>query len=222
MPDITVTCPDCGREYQISEYATIEGLACHTCGASLSRPHMEAQQGLQLRKETPYTVPAAAAPADAGGPVVHPAPVVAVHHEEVVKESPKWLPWFVLLVVAGIFIGFQYKAEQFGTYTVYYTWGRNILTLLAYASVVLVAFQDSLGPGALCLLLPPYMLVYAGSSVESGVLRGLLFGITLTLVAETFLFPEQSLFVAMGGNMSELIDTVDGLIVKASDSPLAN
>ncbi len=201
----------------------MRGLPVNTCGAALARPaEIQSRTGLSLRKERPDPPPPALPGAEpaAGGPVVHAAPKVQTHKEKEVRESPKWVPWVVLLVIAGGLLGFQWKFELFDQYTLFYVWGRNVIAIAAYLMIVLVAFQDGLGPGALCLAIPPYLLVYAGSSVESGILRGMIFGISLALIGEMFLLPEQSLFVAMGENMNEIIDTVDSLIVKASDSPI--
>ena len=38
MPDILIQCPECSREYKVSEYATVDNMTCVTCGAHLARP----------------------------------------------------------------------------------------------------------------------------------------------------------------------------------------
>ena len=106
------------------------------------------------------------------------------------------------------------------SYLSYYVWLRNGLAAISYGLVVLLAFQDHWGPGLLSVCIPPYALLYTASSIESGVLRGLFFGIILVFAAEVHFLPEQAAMLAAGDAVNHLISNIDSLIVKASDSPI--
>jgi hypothetical protein len=224
MPDVTISCSECAREYKISEYASVEGLACRTCGAKMSKPTHEKDSTLALRSSSSSQMLSDWHPDDddqtASGPVVHPAPPVSTHHVEKVPHAPKWLAGIVMLIVAGILIGFQYKADLFQSYMGEYAIARNVVAAAAYLFVVLAAFQEHIGPGAGCLLFPPYAIVYSMTSVESWLLRGVLYGMVIGLVTETYLLPDDALFMSASKEMNSFIDSVDTMMVRASDSPI--
>lgn len=234
MPDILIQCPECSREYKVSEYASVDSMTCITCGAQLARP-AEAPQcesdRLRLKGHmTPPSLPgvglAPALPdvpdalAIAGGPVVCAAPHVDVHLTDDVKDPPRWLAPLVGALVLGVLIGFQYFSSQLESYFTYYVWLRNGLALAGYGLVVLLAFQDHWGPGFLCLLIPPYSFMYTASSVESGILRGVFFGMVLVFAAEVYFLPDHAALLSAGEMVGGLIQNVDGLILKASESPI--
>jgi len=224
MPDITISCSECAHEYKISEYATVEGLACRTCGAKMSKPSCETDSSLSLRSKSSSQMLSDWHPDDedhtASGPVVHPAPAVSTHKFVKVPHAPKWLAGVVMLVVAGILIGFQYKADMFQGYMGEYATVRNVVAAAAYLFVVLAAFQEHIGPGAVCLLFPPYAIVYSMTSVESWLLRGVLYGMVIGLVSETYLLPNDALFMNASKEMNSFINSVDTMMVRASDSPI--
>lgn len=233
MPDITIPCPECGREYRLSEYATVDGISCLTCGATLQKPkHCQGTGGLKLKSLQEYLpppLPAPAGPALATAGVApaaivestdHPVPHMDIHKEEPTRETPKWPSLVVAAAVLAALVGFQYFADRLDAYYVAYEWSRNLLIVGSYLMVVVVAFQDGLGPGALCLVIPPYTVFYATASVESAVIRGLFYGTVLALVAEVYFLPETSLAMVSGTVFSELVSWVDGLIVTASKPPI--
>lgn len=232
MPDILIQCPECSREYKVSEYASVDSMRCVTCGAGLARPsegELAVASQLRLRGHmTPPKLPGLApalpdvpdALAIAGGPVVCAAPQVDIHRTEEVRSQPAWVSYLVGLLVLGVLIGFQYFSSQLDSYLTYYLWLRNGLAALSYGLVVLLAFQDHWGPGLISLVIPPYTLLYTASSVESGILRGLFYGMIVVFVAEVYFLPDNAAILAAGDAVNELIETVDGLIVKASDSPI--
>lgn len=232
MPDILIQCPECSREYKVSEYATVDNMMCMTCGAQLSRPSRlpglagaalrvkRAGRGGGLGAVAPALPDVPDALAIAGGPVVCPAPVVQVHRGEKVREQPRWLSLTVALLVLGALVAFQYFADRLDDYVTYYVWVRSGLALVAYGLVVMLAFQDHLGYGALCLVIPPYSLFYTAASVESGVLRGVFYAMVVAALTEVYFLPDHSALLAAGQVVNELIRDIDGLILKASESPI--
>lgn len=232
MPDILIQCPECSREYKVSEYATVDNMTCVTCGAGLARPSAAKDSGtgpLRLKSNLmPPSLPgvesvAAGVPdalAIAGGPTIYAAPQVDVHQVEEVKSTPHWIAYVVGALVLAILVGFQYYADRFGSYLTYYLWIRNGLAAASYGFVVLLAFQDHWGPGLVNLLIPPYALLYTASSIESGILRGAFYAMVAVFAAEVHFMPDESGLLALGGAVTGLIENVDALIVKASDSPV--
>ena len=224
MPDITISCSECAREYRISEYATVDGLSCRTCGAKMRKSSHEKDSALSLRSKSSSQMLSDWHPGDddqsASGPVVHPAPIVSTHHVEKVAHAPRWLAGIVMLIVAGVLIVFQYKADMFQGYLSEYAVARNVVIAAAYLFVVLAAFREHIGPGAVCLFFPPYALVYSMTSVESWLLRGVLYGMVIGLITETYLLPNDALFMNASREMNSFIDSVDIMMVRASDSPI--
>ena len=214
----------------MSEYATVDKMTCMTCGANLCRPATSPTQPNHLRVKSANgdcTNQAAARNSlpdelalGGGGPVVYAAPQVNVHASEEVSAPPRWVAWVVGALVLAALIGFQYLSDQLDSYLTYYIWVRNLIGIAAYTLVVLLAFQDHVGPGALCLFIPPYTLLYTSSSVESGILRGAFYGIVIVFITEIYFLPEESLMLAFGYWLNEVIDDVDHLIIKAGESPI--
>ena len=232
MPDILIQCPECSREYKVSEYATVDNMKCVTCGAGLSRPSAGYDSGLaplrlkgagrppKLAGVVPALPDVPDALAIAGGPVVYAAPMVNVHHTEEVQDARRWVAYVVALFVLGALVGFQYYSKQLESYLTYYIWARNGLAIGSYGLVVLLAFQDHFGPGLVCLFIPPYALFYTATSIESGILRGVFYGMMLVMVAEVYFLPDHSALLAVAELVNALIRDVDGLILKASESPI--
>ncbi len=231
MPDVIIDCPECGREYKVSEYATVDGMTCLTCGAGLSMPEFErTTDGLKLKKQetlskTPRMMPAtpqpgvpmAATMVPSSEPGDHPVPMGSIHEEVEIKELPKWMSIVVAVLLIGLFVGFQYKADDFDQFLSVYIWARSIFAAAAFILVVLIAYQDALAPGTMCLFIPPYTLFYTASSVESSLLRGLYFGMVVVLLTEIFFLPDESIVLAGGVMFGNMVEYVDGLIVAASD-----
>lgn len=214
----------------MSEYATVDKMTCMTCGANLCRPSNNTTQPNHLRVKSAngaYTNQGTARNSHpdgltmaGGGPVVYAAPQVNVHASEEVSAPPRWVAWVVGALVLAALIGFQYLSDQLDSYLTYYIWVRNLLGIAAYTFVVLLAFQDHLGPGALCLFIPPYTLLYTSSSVESGILRGAFYGMVIVFISEIYFLPDESLMLTFGHWLNEVIGDVDSLIIKAGESPI--
>ena len=233
MPDVVVKCPECGADRVVSEYASVESFNCLVCQAELDMPGREASTGgLELKRNPgPRSVPmpltqveppesfqddeedpvSAAAAAAA-------APAVDVHSgREVDVKSTAWLGWLGFILVAGLLIGFQWKQSEFSQYETYYVWARNILVLGSYFMVVLIAFQDHAGVGALNLIFPPYSLIYVSGSLESYLLRGVFLACVIALGTEVYFLGDESLLSTVGAHMGQWIDKVDSLIKRASE-----
>ena len=232
MADILIQCIECSREYHVSEYASGTDLTCGTCGAELILPGRESNTGgLKLRPNSEtqsfaFHPPTHGIPAPADGPATRSASYAGteiIHDHEVVLNHPRhWVSWIIAAITIAAFVGFQYRAGDLSQYMDHYLWSRNVFALFTYLMVVVVAFQDNLGPGALCLLVPPYMLYYTLSSIESSVLRGLFHGALVVLVVEMILIPEHSVIIGVGDALGGVIQDVDGLIKSASDKPILN
>lgn len=232
MPDVIVTCRECGAERTVSEYADMERLACLVCRAPLNKPAKESRNlALGLRRPAdPKAPPVPLTNVDPPGSANDPLSVV----EEVTSASTglqnidvhagraqesknrNWIAAVAFAVVALLLVGFQFKHEDLSRYMNVYEWTRTLMAGGVYLLVVLVAFQDSLGAGGLCLFLPPYTVMYTGASVESHVLRGVFFAVLFALCTEVYFIRDQSLAMAMAGSINGLIQTVDNLIVRAS------
>jgi hypothetical protein len=205
-------------------------MLCLVCKAPLGLPTgVKAESGLSLKRSSnpnspPVSLTDVEAPEDeeislvdvaqaaAGVPIA--VDVHAGRAEE--GQSRGWISLLAFCAVAALLIGFQYKHEDFSSYATFYFWGRNLLAAAVFLLVVLIAFQDNLGSGAVCLFIPPYSLVYVSSNIESHLLRGVFFGVVAALATEVYLMPDASVAGAIGYAMGNLIDTVDNLILRAS------
>lgn len=229
MPDVIVACQECGAERTVSEYAAIDRLTCLVCRAPLEKPAAPTKSGgLGLRqpvdaKAPPVPLTGVAPPEDtsplaiveqASGGGLQSIDVHAGRAEE--SKNRAWIASVVFVLVAAVLVGLQWKFSALGAYQSYYLWGRIALAAGAYLMVALVAFQDSTGTGSMCLFLPPYTIMYAGSSVESHVLRGVFFAVLVAFCTEVYFIRDQALAMAMGNSINDIIRNVDNLIVRAS------
>lgn len=217
MPDITIVCRECGREHKISEYAKIEKLNCAGCNAPLEMPGRKAPERsitvAQPKPKVPEKMPDA--------PKVVQSDTVAtssVHDIEVEITRPPW--WQAVLcfaAVAGILGYYLMHWQQYEGYLQYYIWARNILGLGTTILIMVIAYHDAIGHGAVCLVFPPYMLWYAWTRLESYALRGLFFGVVAVLFAEIYYMPEYAVAIHLQEFLGGVVSTVDGLIERAAD-----
>ncbi len=230
MPDVIVACQECGAERTVSEYANINRLTCLVCRAPLEKPAtLKRSSGLGLRrppdpKAPPIPLTGAQQPEEvtpldilqetSGGGGLQSIDVHAGRAEE--SKNRAWVASLVFVCVTALLVGLQWQFSALGSYQSFYLWGRIALAAGAYLMVALVAFQDSAGVGSMCLFLPPYTIMYAGSSVESHVLRGVFFAVLVALCTEVYFIRDQALAMAMGNSINDLIRNVDNLIVRAS------
>jgi hypothetical protein len=218
MPDITIVCKECGREHKISEYAKIEKMNCAGCSQPLEMPRKAAAQaGISVRQgppKVPDKMP------DAPKVVVESDTVSTskVHDKEVeLSKPPLWQAVVCFGAVAGIMGYFLMHWQQYQGYLQYYLWARNILALGTIVLILVIAYHDAIGHGAVCLVFPPYMLWYAWTRLESYALRGLFFGIIAVLAAEVYYMPEYSVGLKIQEIAGNLVTTVDGLIERAAE-----
>ena len=233
MPDVTVKCPECGADRVVSEYASVDSFSCLVCQAALEMPGKKKASagGLKIKRnpgprsvpmiltqseedatdpddEDPITAAAAAAA----------APKVDVHEGRAEEAKSKvWLGYLGFAVVSVLLIGFQWKHNDFSQYETYYIWARNLFVLGSYLMVVLVAFQDNTAIGAVCLLFPPYTLLYVSGHLESYLLRGVFLASVLALGTEIYFYGDASALASLEVRFERFVDTVDGLIKKASE-----
>lgn len=228
MPDIIITCGECGREHKISEYAVMNHMACLTCGAELMKPEHVRSSGLRLASATGPAVP----PPLAGDgvsllsseamtpPVRMTAAALRGQAEERPQEAPRGLALGIAAVVALLLVGFQYQADAWSHHLALYEWIRTGVLVGSYLLVVMMAFQDGLGMGALCLVIPPYALLYAIMAVESALLRGIFYGAVAGIAAEVYFLADHSLVMALGETFGGIVTWGDSLINSAANSPL--
>jgi hypothetical protein len=136
------------------------------------------------------------------------------------SESPAMLAIPALIVVTGAMVLFQFRSDAWSEYTLHYEFGRNILLVGIWLLLVLEAWRDSLGKGALSLLFPPYVMLYALRESESGLLRGAIFGMFLGLCTEAFLIPDAAILQSLGPAAQGMVDQVDSWIALASKEPV--
>ena len=219
MPDIKVVCRECGREHKISEYAKIENLNCAECKAPLVLPK-------QVSAEASITVAQPKVPqphAPNPPPAVHQVQVdtvstASVHDKEVeITKTPWWQAILGFAAVAGLMGYFLMHWQQYEGYLQYYIWGRNIIFLGTSLLILVIAYHDSIGFGAVCIVFPPFMVWYAWTRLESHLLRGVFFGIVAVLVAEVYYLPEYAIALHVQHFLGELVVTIDGLIERAAE-----
>lgn len=201
-------CLRCGRERRVSA----PGTRCRDCGGPLTAAGGEAAA---------FGLPEfGGAPALAGVDALpdlerflHPPPPPTRNHSSLVSGS-------VFLLVSGLMVAFQLFAPGLKAYVHVYAAARSFLALTATLLIAYNAAQDGFLRGLLCLVFPPYLLLYATGQEESDWLRGLFLGILLGVCAEAFLLPERSLILALGPAFHGLVEQVQGWIQTASRPPV--
>ena len=142
----------------------------------------------------------------------------SVHDKEVeLSKPPLWQAILGFLLVAGTMGYFLMHVDQYRGYLQYYIWGRNIVFLGTSLLIIIIAYHDSIGHGAVALLFPPYMLWYAWTRLESYLLKGLFYGIVAVLIAEVYYLREDAIATHVQHFASEFVTTVDGLIERAAE-----
>lgn len=223
MPDITIVCRECGREHKVSEYANVAALKCAGCKAPLELPKKDApERGIsvaQPKPKAPEKMPNAPKVVQAVQKAqTDTVATSSVHDKEVELTKPPW--WHAVLAftaVAGLFGYFLMNFQQYQDYLQYYLWARNILFAGSTILVLVIAYQDSIGFGAACVVFPPFMLWYAWTRLESFFLRGLFLGIIAVLAAEVYYLPEHAIATHVQHVLGEVVTKVDHLIKHAAD-----
>ncbi len=228
MAEINIQCPNCNKSHEIADDVTIAVLRCLQCGCPLTAPSeqpvpamLEADSPAPQVRLTLATAGVSLAVPGPGavnvlrettGPGVSTALGRKAGQRKYVPAVSTWLGWILLAVIGAGMIGFQYFADDLRAYVPYYVAFRNALFVLVGLLVIHDAWQDSLSQGLLCVVIPPYLLLYAFASLESNIVRALFFSLIAGLGAEAWLLPQHSLIMAVGPGLHELIETVNGLI----------
>jgi hypothetical protein len=97
--------------------------------------------------------------------------------------------------------------------------GRLILFLAIHLVVILVAFDDGLLQGFLCLLVPFYIVYYAFTRLESLPLRGAFLAVYVWLLAELYFLPRHSFIQMVQTAFTTQASNVSGLIQGLSKEP---
>jgi hypothetical protein len=175
MPDVTITCPSCGKTITVSEFVDLSKLVCRACGcrfaASDSETLEEDNDATQEERSHPEPVVTTTTPAQ----------VVVIAK---VKPRPRKLfrwtyqlkCWFVFACVGIVSLVLRYGGLL----------GSNALeVLIEYGPLAVFAFhfyitfrafRESVLAGILCLLVPFYSLYYAFWSFEDYMFRAVFAG----------------------------------------------
>ena len=134
----------------------------------------------------------------------------------IAKDRSSLISGFVILMVGGLMVAFQHFSADLMDYAPIYVMIRNVLVAAACILVTYNATRDGIGRGLLCVIFPPYLMLYATSQEESGWIRGLFLGVLLGLCAEAFLVPGLSLVLSLGPALNTFIEQVTSWIELAS------
>jgi len=234
MSDIRVSCAKCSQKYDLPEDTDGVEINCLKCGAPLTLDTQNPEP-LQSAKEVKGGSSLSLANRKAndtlnGEEEIRDVVLEVTSVDKVMEtsrsaqrsESPVLLAIPALLVVAGAMIFFQYRSDVWSEYTLHYEFARNILLVGIWLLLVLEAWRDSVGKGALSLLFPPFVILYALRETESGLLRGAFFGVLLGLCTEAFLIPDAAILQALGPAAQGMVDQVDSWIQLASKEPVSS
>lgn len=232
MADITLKCPKCGKQNKVSEYAEPGSAICSSCQAALDIPVSEKALRLSVRKISHHQ----RATLTGREPVTKDDVVTRdskaqetaavlgeVHKSRQKVKTPNFI-WMLipfLIVTAGL-VGWQYMSKQHPgdpRWLHQFVLGRSIAYSLIYLLVLLSAFEDSVGQGALCLLLPPYTLYYVFVRLEAYWLRGCFFAMCVSIVAELYYVPKYAIFTIGQAYFDHFVDTVNGIVQRAGEPP---
>jgi hypothetical protein len=228
MPEISIHCPNCNKSHAVADDVSFAQMRCLQCGCPLAAPREQPEPGMlgpqpsappvHLTLATPGSTLAVPGPGavkvirEKTGPGVNTALGRKAAQRKYAPAISTWLGWILLVVIAGGLIGFQSFAAELRDYLPFYVAARNALFVLVGLLVIHDAWQDSLSQGLLCLLIPPYLLLYAIANLESNIVRALFFALMAGIGAEAWLLPQHSLIMGLGPNLHQLVDTVNGLI----------
>ena len=231
MADIQLRCAQCGKEITLSEFASTEALTCPACGFAMTIPERsDGAAPLKIRtmdQESQTTLSGQEMDRDVLARAVAGRETESVLSElhkartAVKKSTSLWL-FIALLIAGGGLLGWQYAiAKDIGPDALvrWYATGRSVVMGVAAVLVLLIASYDSPLQGALCLLLPFYILYYAVVRIEYNLVRGLFLGVCVALVGEVRLVPDRSLLRAAQGGFDSFIASVNKQIQRAGEPP---
>jgi hypothetical protein len=232
VADISLKCPKCGKQNKVSEYAAQGSVFCTSCQAPLDIPVSEKSLRLTVRKighhqrETLSGRDAVTKDDQATrkSKARESAAVLGEVHKVRHKSKTPNVVWMLvpfLILMAGL-VGSQYmiKAHPWDSPLLHrFLIGRTITYSLTYILVLLSAFEDSVGQGAICLFFPPYTLYYVFVRLEAYWLRGCFFAMCLSILAELYFVPAQAVIVMGQAHFNNFVDNVSGLVQRASEPP---
>ena len=237
MSDVLLVCGRCKRECKVSEFASPDTLCCPDCKTLLQLPEKVQVTKLRMRNAgepgstdgQTTTSPSTIITNLTGAPVTEATPSTAqtplvindVHkiRQKVKGQSPLW-GLLIFVVLGGALIGWQYYVGENPGSIRPYLLTRLILFAAVQLVVILLAFDDGLGQGILCLLLPFYFLYYIFVRMENVTLRGLFAAVYLGMATELYFIPSQALITVIQENINVFIVSVEHLIKRASDPVL--
>jgi hypothetical protein len=178
MPDLTITCPDCGKVLTISEFVDESGLKCRGCGRALSRPEPVALKPKpRLSVATPSRddqVEDEEQPSELSSSGLWPGTrklTAADTRARVVHHRYAW----ALFVVLGGLLAYGRYGGGFGPSQMAMQHELSLIGLgVLHLLVILKAFEDSVFQGILCLLVPFYTLYYIFFVTDAVYLRALI------------------------------------------------
>ena len=228
VADIVLRCIACGRENKVSEYASSETLICTACHHALETPE-QAQRStkLQMRKIENDTLTGVAKDTTEEKKRVESAKSSAavlgdVHKARTVVKRPHiFWSYLTFLLVCGILVGFQYFLKQRPDLTATYEWTRIVFGAIGALLLLIVAFEDNVFQGLLCLFVWPYAIYYAAVRLEIYWIQGIFMGVIVALGCELYFMPQQAVLTKAQIQSQILIKNVAQGIDKLSAKPEA-
>ncbi len=216
MADITLICSGCGKQVTVSEYVEATS-PCPGCGlpldkngpraaSPLSVPQEKPQLASMLGRDSLVTAGHVEAPAPAFDPAVQ---TVAARRKrgQNYSEFKMWLnyifSWLFFLTLLGGLLYWQWQGQGDARIMGVYKATRWWLTGGAWLAVLIPAFQESWVQGVLNLLIPPYSIYYALNRLDHFYLRGFYVAVLLTLAAEFYFLPNQTVLHIAQDNIAQ-------------------
>jgi len=222
MADITLHCAGCGRDNLLSEYTLPENRICAGCGARLSANKKKDSKELRLhrlQKGDKVTLQ--------GKPLVETR--VREGHEPVVVRKPALrlpsapsalLGGLIFLLLGGTLVGAQFLGQTNDAVMDVYLMARYVVLAAGCLMVIVEAFFTSQVQGFLVLLLPPYLLWYVLTGMESFWRQAIFFAVLLMLGTELYFMRDQALVSYAHTAANSAVEWVGSQIQRAGDAPL--
>jgi endogenous inhibitor of DNA gyrase (YacG/DUF329 family) len=212
MADITLVCPDCGKQVIVSEYVDVAS-PCPQCGRPLdkSSPHAAGAASAKPRLASMHGRDSlvVAGHADEPAPVFDQAaqqPAARRKRGRDLNTFQLWLhyvfSWLFFSALLGLCLYWQWKGLDDAQVMNSYKAARWWLAAGAWLAIVIPAFQDHWAQGVLNLLIPPYTIYYALNRLDHYYLRAFYTAVLLMLAAEFYFLPGQTVLHIAQDNIS--------------------
>jgi len=222
MADITLHCAGCGRDNQFSEYTLPEHLLCAGCGNLLRTDRKSTAHELRLHR-----IQKGEKLSLQGTPVVETRiqegrePVVVRKPALRLPSAPSALVGAVIfLLLGGTMVGAQFLGQTHPAIMDLYLVARYVVLAVGCLLVIIEAFFNSQVQGFLVLLLPPYLLWYVLTCMESFWRQAVFFAVLLMLGMEMYFMRDQALITHTQAAVNDGIEWMGGQIKRAGDAPL--